>query len=79
MCFRDQNDLILLLPFKALQCYWQAAVGGHREAQYRHAKLLLTNRGHQSSEKLNTAISLLEQSAAAGLTKVETMTYCTLF
>uniref|UniRef100_A0A3Q3VNT9 Uncharacterized protein n=1 Tax=Mola mola TaxID=94237 RepID=A0A3Q3VNT9_MOLML len=55
---------------KALHHYWQAAAGGHRQAQYRHAKLLLTSRGQQSLEKLNTAIGLLEQSAAAGLTKV---------
>lgn len=54
--------------------YWQAAVGGHRQAQYRYAKLLLTSRGHQSLEELNTAISLLEQASAAGLTKVEIMT-----
>nr|XP_046261318.1 death ligand signal enhancer isoform X2 [Scatophagus argus] len=56
---------------KALHYYWQAAVGGHREAQYRHAKLLLTSREHQSLEELNTAIRLLEQSAAAGLTKAQ--------
>lgn len=58
---------------KALYHYWQAAVGGHRQAQYRHAKLLLTSRGHQSLEELKTAIKLLEQSAAAGLPKVEIM------
>ncbi|KAG8004047.1 Death ligand signal enhancer [Nibea albiflora] len=56
---------------KALHYYWQAAGGGHRQAQYRYAKLLLTSKGHQSSEELNTAISLLEQSAAAGLTKAQ--------
>ncbi|XP_010739633.3 death ligand signal enhancer [Larimichthys crocea] len=56
---------------KALHYYWQAAVGGHRQAQYRYAKLLLTSKGHQSLEELNTAISLLEQSAAAGLTKAQ--------
>lgn len=68
-------DLILVsFLFKALCYYWQAAVGGHRQAQYRYAKLLLTSRGHQSLEELNMAISLLEQSAAAGLTKVEIMT-----
>lgn len=59
---------------KALHHYWQAAAGGHRQAQYRHAKLLLTSRGQQSLEKLNTAIGLLEQSAASGLTKVEMIT-----
>ncbi|XP_032384503.1 death ligand signal enhancer isoform X2 [Etheostoma spectabile] len=56
---------------KALYYYWQAAVGGHRQAQYRYAKLLLTSRGHQSLEELNTAINLLEQAAAAGLTKAQ--------
>lgn len=55
---------------KALYYYWQAAVGGHKQAQYRYAKLLLTSRGRQSLEELNTAISLLEQAAAAGLTRV---------
>ncbi|XP_029298285.1 death ligand signal enhancer isoform X2 [Cottoperca gobio] len=56
---------------KALHYYWQAAVGGHRQAQYRYAKLLLTSRGHQSLEELNTAIDLLEQASAAGLTKAQ--------
>lgn len=56
---------------KALYYYGQAAVGGHMQAQYRYAKLLLTSRGHQSLEELNTAINLLEQSAAAGLTKAQ--------
>lgn len=56
---------------KALYYYWQAAAGGHRQAQYRYAKLLLTSRGHQSLEELNTAISLLEEAAAAGLTKAQ--------
>ncbi|XP_026187101.1 death ligand signal enhancer isoform X2 [Mastacembelus armatus] len=56
---------------KALYYYRQAAAGGHRQAQYRYAKLLLTSRGHQSLEELNTAIDLLEQAAAAGLTKAQ--------
>ncbi|KAM8733786.1 death ligand signal enhancer [Acanthopagrus schlegelii] len=56
---------------KALYYYGQAAVGGHTQAQYRYAKLLLTSRGPQSLEELNTAISLLEQSAAAGLIKAQ--------
>ncbi|XP_035525411.1 death ligand signal enhancer isoform X2 [Morone saxatilis] len=56
---------------KALYYYWQAAAGGHRQAQYRYAKLLMTSRGHQSLEELNAAISLLEQAAAAGLTKAQ--------
>ncbi|XP_040904946.1 death ligand signal enhancer isoform X2 [Toxotes jaculatrix] len=54
---------------KALHYYWQAAVGGHTQAQYRYAKLLLTSRRHQSLEELNTAVDLLEQAAAAGHTK----------
>ncbi|XP_037636783.1 LOW QUALITY PROTEIN: death ligand signal enhancer [Sebastes umbrosus] len=56
---------------KALHYYWQAAVGGHKQAQYRYAKLLLTSRGQQSLEELNTAINLLEQAASAGLTKAQ--------
>lgn len=48
-----------------------AADAGHKQAQYRYAKLLLTSRGHQSLEQLNTAIDFLEQAAAAGLTKVD--------
>ncbi|XP_029020348.1 death ligand signal enhancer isoform X2 [Betta splendens] len=56
---------------KALHYYWQAAVGGHRQAQYRYAKLLLTSRGHTSLDELNTVINLLEQAAAAGITKAQ--------
>lgn len=56
---------------KALHYYWQAAVGGHKQAQYRYAKLLLTSKEQQSLEDLNTAINLLEQAAAAGLTKAQ--------
>lgn len=56
---------------KALYYYWQAAVGGHKQAQYRYAKLLLTSRGHQSLEELNIAINFLEQSASAGFTKAQ--------
>ncbi|KAF7668019.1 hypothetical protein LDENG_00036980 [Lucifuga dentata] len=56
---------------KALYYYWQAAVRGHRLAQYRYAKLLLTSRGHQSAEELDTAISLLQQAADAGLTEAQ--------
>ncbi|KAM3613383.1 uncharacterized protein V6R79_025147 [Siganus canaliculatus] len=56
---------------KALYYYRQAAAGGHKQAQYRCAKLLLARRGHQSVEELNVAINLLEQSAAAGLTKAQ--------
>lgn len=56
---------------KALYYYQQAAVRGHKQAQYRYAKLLLTSRGRQSLEELNKAIELLEQAAAAGLTKAQ--------
>ncbi|XP_034740051.1 death ligand signal enhancer isoform X2 [Etheostoma cragini] len=62
---------------KALYYYGQAAVGGHSQAQYRYAKLLLTSRGQQSLEELNTAIHLLELAAAAGLTK-ETFRHLTV-
>lgn len=56
---------------KALHYYKQAAAGGHKQAQYRYAKLLLTSRGHQSLEELDTAVSFLEQAAAAGHTKAQ--------
>ncbi|XP_029367939.1 death ligand signal enhancer isoform X2 [Echeneis naucrates] len=56
---------------KALHYYLQAAVTGHAQAQYRYAKLLLTSRGNQSLEQLSIAINLLEQAAAAGLTKAQ--------
>ncbi|KAK2849509.1 hypothetical protein Q5P01_009343 [Channa striata] len=56
---------------KALYYYCQAAVRGHTQAQYRYAKLLLTSRGNQSLEELNTVINLLERAAAAGLTKAQ--------
>ncbi|XP_071389662.1 death ligand signal enhancer [Centroberyx affinis] len=56
---------------KALHYYWQAAVGGHMQAQYRYSKLLLTSRGQQSVEELDRAISLLEQAAEAGLTEAQ--------
>ncbi|KAM4621431.1 death ligand signal enhancer [Polymixia lowei] len=56
---------------KALHYYWQAAIRGHNQARYRYAKLLLASRGRQSTEELNTAISLLEQAATAGLTEAQ--------
>ncbi|KAM9795284.1 death ligand signal enhancer [Neosynchiropus ocellatus] len=56
---------------KALQYYKKAAVGGHRQAQYRYAKLLLQSRGHQGLEELNTAIGFLERASSAGLTKAQ--------
>nr|XP_046179461.1 DAP3-binding cell death enhancer 1-like isoform X2 [Oncorhynchus gorbuscha] len=53
---------------KALDFYSQAATGGHSQAQYRCAKLLLNSRGQQSTQQdLDTAISLLQQAASAGL------------
>ncbi|KAM4586926.1 death ligand signal enhancer [Fundulus diaphanus] len=56
---------------KALHYYKLAAVSGHKQAQYRYARLLLTSRGHHSLEELNTAIRLLEEAATAGLTKAQ--------
>ncbi|KAM4732634.1 death ligand signal enhancer [Anableps anableps] len=56
---------------KALHYYKLAAISGHKQAQYRYAKLLLTSRGHQSTEDLNTAIRLLEEAATAGLSKAQ--------
>ncbi|XP_077434694.1 death ligand signal enhancer isoform X2 [Vanacampus margaritifer] len=56
---------------KASHYYRRAAVAGHKQAQYRCAKLLLTSSGFESEEKLNIAISLLEKAAAAGLTKAQ--------
>ncbi|KAM9834619.1 death ligand signal enhancer [Syngnathus typhle] len=56
---------------KASHYYWRAAAAGHKQAQYRCAKLFLTRSGNQSEEKMNTAISLLEKAAAAGLTKAQ--------
>ncbi|XP_032410501.1 death ligand signal enhancer isoform X3 [Xiphophorus hellerii] len=54
---------------KALHYYKLAAISGHKQAQYRYAKLLLASRGHQSTEEVNTAIQLLEEAATAGLTE----------
>ncbi|KAM9377373.1 death ligand signal enhancer isoform 2-T2 [Pholidichthys leucotaenia] len=56
---------------KALYYYQLAAVSGHRQAQYRYAKLLLTSRGQQNLEELNSAMEFLEQAAAAGLTQAQ--------
>ncbi|XP_028315070.1 death ligand signal enhancer [Gouania willdenowi] len=56
---------------KALYYYQLAADGGHKQAQYCYAKLILTSRGQHSSEELETAITLLKQAAAAGLTKAQ--------
>ncbi|XP_027864506.1 death ligand signal enhancer isoform X3 [Xiphophorus couchianus] len=54
---------------KALHYYKLAAISGHKQAQYRYAKLLLASREHQSTEEVNTAIQLLEEAATAGLTE----------
>ncbi|XP_035598590.1 DAP3-binding cell death enhancer 1-like isoform X2 [Oncorhynchus keta] len=57
---------------KALHFYSQAASGGHSQAQYRCAKLLLNSRGQQSTQKdLDSAISLLQQAASAGLKEAQ--------
>ncbi|XP_064810605.1 DAP3-binding cell death enhancer 1-like isoform X3 [Oncorhynchus masou masou] len=57
---------------KALHFYSQAASGGHSQAQYRCAKLLLSSRGQQSTQKdLDSAISLLQQAASAGLKEAQ--------
>ncbi|XP_045062052.1 DAP3-binding cell death enhancer 1-like isoform X1 [Coregonus clupeaformis] len=57
---------------KALDFYSQAATGGHSQAQYRCAKLLLNSRGQQSTQQdLDTAISLLQQAASAGLREAQ--------
>lgn len=55
---------------KALQFYRRAAATGHRQAQYRCAKLLLTNRGRSDTDTA-TARSLLHKAAAAGLTEAQ--------
>lgn len=73
VCFLSLFVFLLLFSrfiVKALHHYWQAAVGGHGQAQYRHAKLLLSSRGQPSVEELNTAIGFLEQAAKAGLIEV---------
>ncbi|XP_021416699.2 DAP3-binding cell death enhancer 1 isoform X1 [Oncorhynchus mykiss] len=57
---------------KALHFYSQAASGGHSQAQYRCAKLLLSSRGQLSQQKdLDSAISLLQQAASAGLKEAQ--------
>ncbi|XP_022532313.2 death ligand signal enhancer isoform X1 [Astyanax mexicanus] len=55
---------------KALQYYRRAAAAGHRQAQYRCAKLLLNSRGRSDSDTA-TAHSLLHKAAAAGLTEAQ--------
>ncbi|KAL0974085.1 hypothetical protein UPYG_G00215210 [Umbra pygmaea] len=58
---------------KAHHFYRQAAAGGHSQAQYCCAKLLLrSSRGQQSAQRdLDTAISLLQQAASSGLTEAQ--------
>ena len=55
---------------KALHYYWLAAAGGHAQAQYRYAKLLLTSRRQPDPHEWSAAVRLLELSAASGLTEV---------
>ncbi|KAL1262272.1 hypothetical protein QQF64_007537 [Cirrhinus molitorella] len=57
---------------KAVHYYRRAAVAGHRQAQYRCAKLLLNSRGQQSSEKdVEAALNFLQAAADAGLTEAQ--------
>ncbi|KAM6953319.1 death ligand signal enhancer [Aplochiton taeniatus] len=56
---------------KALRFYSQAAAGGHTQAQYRCAKLLLGTRGQHSTQDLDEAIGLLERAAQAGLAEAQ--------
>lgn len=57
---------------KALHYYRLAAAAGHRQAQYRCAKLLLNSRGQQRSETdTETALKLLYAAADAGLTEAQ--------
>ncbi|XP_052470967.1 death ligand signal enhancer [Carassius gibelio] len=57
---------------KAVHHYRRAAVAGHRQAQYRCAKLLLNGRGQQSSETDTTAaLNFLQTAADAGLTEAQ--------
>lgn len=56
---------------KATHYYQQAAANGHVQAQHRCAKLLLTSRRQQNVDELNTAVNLLEEAAAAGLTEAQ--------
>lgn len=59
-------------PSKAVQYYRRAAVAGHRQAQYRCAKLLLSSRGQQRSETDDAdALSFLQTAADAGLTEAQ--------
>ncbi|XP_059377207.1 death ligand signal enhancer [Carassius carassius] len=57
---------------KAVHHYRRAAVAGHRQAQYRCAKLLLNSRGQQSSETDTTAaLNFLQTAADARLTEAQ--------
>lgn len=68
---------LIVFPLQALHFYRQAASGGHSQAQYRCAKLLLNSRGQQSTQQdLDTAISLLQQAASAGLREVRSEGVC---
>lgn len=68
-----------MFPVQALDFYSQAATGGHSQAQYRCAKLLLSSRGQQSTQQdLDSAISLLQQAASAGLKEVSVKEVCVM-
>ncbi|XP_016349578.1 death ligand signal enhancer isoform X2 [Sinocyclocheilus anshuiensis] len=57
---------------KAVHYYRRAAAAGHRQAQYRCAKLLLNSRGQQSSETdAAAALNFLQAAADAGLTEAQ--------
>ncbi|XP_067314235.1 death ligand signal enhancer isoform X2 [Pseudorasbora parva] len=60
---------------KAVHYYRRAAVSGHRQAQYRCAKLLLSSRGQQSSDT-DTALNFLYAAADAGLTEDTSALVC---
>ncbi|XP_073676895.1 death ligand signal enhancer [Garra rufa] len=57
---------------KAVHYYRCAAAAGHRQAQYRCAKLLLNSRGQQRSETDEAvALKFLQAAADAGLTEAQ--------
>lgn len=57
---------------KAVLYYRRAAVAGHRQAQYRCAKLLLNSRGQQRAETDSVAaLTFLYAAADAGLTEAQ--------
>ncbi|RXN31301.1 death ligand signal enhancer [Labeo rohita] len=57
---------------KAVHYYRRAAVAGHRQAQYRCAKLILSSRGQQSLETdVAAALNFLQAAADAGLAEAQ--------